>query len=95
MLTRAGRGEITTELAPAEEAGPFWYAEDYHQQYLHKNPNGYCNHGPNGLPAPCIADLPAQTNRAPAWLGPGGLIDWPGTRREIRAGPAHSAGSPG
>lgn len=40
---------ITTELRPAEEAGPFWYAEDYHQQYLHKVPNGYCNHGPNGL----------------------------------------------
>ena len=30
-------------------AGPFYYAEDYHQQYLQKNPGGYCNHGPNGL----------------------------------------------
>jgi peptide-methionine (S)-S-oxide reductase len=48
VLTRAGRGEITTTIAPAEQAGTFYYAEDYHQQYLHKNPNGYCNHGPYG-----------------------------------------------
>jgi peptide-methionine (S)-S-oxide reductase len=41
-LSDAGYGEITTEIA---EAGPFYYAEDYHQQYLAKNPNGYCNHG--------------------------------------------------
>lgn len=45
----SGFGEITTELAPA---GPFYYAEDYHQQYLHKNPGGYCNHGPNGMTCP-------------------------------------------
>src|SRR5258707_2875309 len=38
-LSAAGHGEITTDLA---EAGPFFYAEDYHQQYLAKNPNGYC-----------------------------------------------------
>lgn len=47
-LTAHGYGPITTELRPADDAGPFWYAEDYHQQYLHKNPGGYCNHGPNG-----------------------------------------------
>jgi len=41
-LTEAGFGEITTEIAPV---GPFFYAEDYHQQYLAKNPGGYCNHG--------------------------------------------------
>ncbi|MEN8041040.1 MAG: peptide-methionine (S)-S-oxide reductase MsrA [Actinomycetota bacterium] len=41
-LGDAGYGEITTEIA---EAGPFYYAEEYHQQYLAKNPNGYCNHG--------------------------------------------------
>ncbi|HSJ45002.1 MAG TPA: peptide-methionine (S)-S-oxide reductase MsrA [Euzebyales bacterium] len=41
-LTNAGFGEITTEIA---DAGPFYYAEDYHQQYLKKNPHGYCNHG--------------------------------------------------
>jgi peptide-methionine (S)-S-oxide reductase len=41
-LSDAGYGEITTEIA---DAGPFYYAEEYHQQYLAKNPNGYCNHG--------------------------------------------------
>jgi peptide-methionine (S)-S-oxide reductase len=51
VVKAAGRGEITTEIAPA---GPFFYAEDYHQQYLssQKNPNGYCNHGPNGMTCP-------------------------------------------
>ncbi|CAN5848580.1 peptide-methionine (S)-S-oxide reductase MsrA [soil metagenome] len=38
-LEEAHRGSVTTELAPA---GPFYYAEDYHQQYLHKVPSGYC-----------------------------------------------------
>ena len=53
-------------LAPASDAGPFYYAEDYHQQYLHKNPNGYCNHGPNGLTCPVgVANLPAQTDVLP------------------------------
>lgn len=41
-LAEAGHGEITTEIA---SAGTFFYAEDYHQQYLAKNPMGYCNHG--------------------------------------------------
>ena len=41
-LTNAGFGEIATEIG---EAGPFFYAEEYHQQYLAKNPGGYCNHG--------------------------------------------------
>jgi peptide-methionine (S)-S-oxide reductase len=44
-LTAAGYGAITTEIRPFEDAGPWYYAEDYHQQYLHKNPRGYCNHG--------------------------------------------------
>jgi peptide-methionine (S)-S-oxide reductase len=44
-LTAAGYGEITTEVKPFAEAGPWYYAEPYHQQYLHKNPGGYCNHG--------------------------------------------------
>jgi peptide-methionine (S)-S-oxide reductase len=44
-LTAAGYGQITTEIRPFSEAGPWFYAEDYHQQYLHKNPRGYCNHG--------------------------------------------------
>jgi len=41
-LNAAGYGVISTEIA---EAGPFYYAEEYHQQYLAKNPGGYCNHG--------------------------------------------------
>jgi peptide-methionine (S)-S-oxide reductase len=49
-LAEAGRGgEITTEIA---EAGPFYYAEDYHQQYLHKVPNGYCGLGGTGVSCP-------------------------------------------
>ena len=41
-LTASGYGEVQTEIAPA---GEFYYAEEYHQQYLAKNPRGYCNHG--------------------------------------------------
>ena len=41
-LTEAGFGDITTEVRTADEAGRFYYAEDYHQQYLEKNPHGYC-----------------------------------------------------
>jgi len=48
-LRAAGHGEITTEIAPA---GPFYYAEDYHQQYLAKNPNGYCGIGGTGVSCP-------------------------------------------
>jgi peptide-methionine (S)-S-oxide reductase len=48
-LAKAGYGEITTELA---EAGEFYYAEDYHQQYLAKNPNGYCGLGGTGVSCP-------------------------------------------
>jgi peptide-methionine (S)-S-oxide reductase len=48
-LAKAGYGEISTEIA---EAGPFYYAEDYHQQYLAKNPNGYCGLGGTGVACP-------------------------------------------
>ena len=48
-LAKAGFGEITTEIA---EAGPFYYAEPYHQQYLAKNPNGYCGLGGTGVACP-------------------------------------------
>jgi peptide-methionine (S)-S-oxide reductase len=48
-LMRAGYGAVTTEIAPA---GPFYYAEDYHQQYLAKNPNGYCGLGGTGVSCP-------------------------------------------
>ena len=48
-LRGAGRGEVTTEIL---EAPPFYYAEDYHQQYLAKNPNGYCGLGGTGVACP-------------------------------------------
>ena len=48
-LTAAGRGEITTEITAAPD---FYYAEDYHQQYLAKNPNGYCGLGGTGVTCP-------------------------------------------
>ena len=48
-LAAAGFGEITTEVAPA---GPFFYAEDYHQQYRARNPNGYSGLGGTGVSCP-------------------------------------------
>ena len=48
-LGRSGFGAITTEVLPAPE---FYYAEDYHQQYLHKNPSGYCGIGGTGVSCP-------------------------------------------
>ena len=48
-LSAAGRGRITSEIAPA---GEFYFAEDYHQQYLAKNPNGYCGIGGTGVVCP-------------------------------------------
>ena len=49
QLTKSRFGEITTEILPA---GPFFYAEPYHQQYLGKNPNGYCGLGGTGVSCP-------------------------------------------
>ena len=49
QLGDSGYGEITTEIA---DAGPFYYAEAYHQQYLAKNPNGYCGIGGTGVSCP-------------------------------------------
>ncbi|MCI0571009.1 MAG: peptide-methionine (S)-S-oxide reductase MsrA [Myxococcaceae bacterium] len=48
-LSGAGHGAITTEIVPAP---PFFFAEDYHQQYLHKNPGGYCGLGGTGVSCP-------------------------------------------
>ncbi|WP_369060671.1 peptide-methionine (S)-S-oxide reductase MsrA [Caulobacter sp. 73W] len=48
-LSEKGLGAITTEIV---EAGPFYFAEDYHQQYLAKNPNGYCGIGGTGVVCP-------------------------------------------
>ena len=55
-LTAAGRGAITTEILPAPE---FYYAEDYHQQYLAKNPGGYCGLGGTGVTCPVGAPRPS------------------------------------
>ena len=49
QLKASGHGEITTEITPA---GEFFYAEEYHQQYLSKNPNGYCGLGGTGVSCP-------------------------------------------
>ena len=48
-LSAAGYGRITTEIV---DAGPFYYAEDHHQQYLARNPFGYCGHGGTGISCP-------------------------------------------
>jgi len=48
-LQAAGYGDVTTEI---QDAGPFYYAEDYHQQYLAKVPNGYCGLGGTGVSCP-------------------------------------------
>jgi peptide-methionine (S)-S-oxide reductase len=57
-IAAAGFGAITTEIA---EAPPFYYAEDYHQQYLSKNPEGYCGLGGTGVS--CPIGLPAASAR--------------------------------
>jgi peptide-methionine (S)-S-oxide reductase len=49
VLTANGYGEITTEI---RVGGPYYFAEDYHQQYLHKVPNGYCGLGGTGVSCP-------------------------------------------
>lgn len=49
LLAARGFGPITTELSDLQ---PFWFAEDYHQQYLHKNPHGYCGLGGTGVSCP-------------------------------------------
>ncbi len=51
-LRDAGYGTVTTEIRPLSEAGPFYYAEDYHQQYLHKVPDGYCGLSGTGVACP-------------------------------------------
>jgi peptide-methionine (S)-S-oxide reductase len=57
-LTKAGYGPITTEIAPA---GEFYYAEPDHQQYLAKNPWGYCGIGGTGVTCPAGVDLTVKT----------------------------------
>ena len=55
-LNAEGYGAITTEIAPA---GPFYFAEDYHQQYLAKHPNGYCGVGGTGVSCPAGSGIAA------------------------------------
>ena len=57
-LTAAGHGSITTEILPLDA---FYYAEDYHQQYLAKNPGGYCGIGGTGISCPVGLDLGQKT----------------------------------
>jgi peptide-methionine (S)-S-oxide reductase len=59
MVSQAGHGQITTEIA---QAGPFYYAEDYHQQYLAKNPNGYCGLGGTGVSCPIGVNVSRSTD---------------------------------
>src|ERR687894_3038243 len=61
-LGGAGYGPITTQIAPA---GPFYYAEGYHQQYLHKVPNGYCGLGGTGVSCPVGLGVDAVSNELP------------------------------
>ncbi|WP_153398707.1 peptide-methionine (S)-S-oxide reductase MsrA [Ornithinicoccus halotolerans] len=73
VLHEHGHGDIATELRPATEAGRFYYAEGYHQQYLHTNPFGYCNHGPTGMTCPVGVlrqdQLPSQQELRPPVSG--------------------------
>jgi len=57
QLKAAGLGEITTEI---REAPPFYFAEDYHQQYLAKNPHGYCGLGGTGVSCPLPTTVAAD-----------------------------------
>jgi peptide-methionine (S)-S-oxide reductase len=61
-LAAAGMGPVTTQIRPLGQpapvgAGPLYYAEEYHQQYLHKVPNGYCGLGGTGVACPVGLDL--------------------------------------
>ena len=57
QLRAAGYGAITTEIA---DAPAFYYAEDYHQQYLAKNPDGYCGLGGTGVSCPIGLGVAAE-----------------------------------
>src|SRR5258708_22341772 len=67
-LSAAGFGTITTEIVPAPD---FFYAEDYHQQYLAKNPDGYCGLGGTGVTCPVGVLQAGEKRRAGDAAGPG------------------------
>jgi peptide-methionine (S)-S-oxide reductase len=64
MLSTSGHGEITTEIEPGGAEHPFYYAEDYHQQYLAKNPGAYCGAGGTGVA--CPVGLTSQQSTHPS-----------------------------
>jgi peptide-methionine (S)-S-oxide reductase len=66
-LAEAGKGQVTTELAPA---GEFFYAEEYHQQYLHKVPNGYCGLRGTGVTCALPGPSSAAVESSPTPSGP-------------------------
>lgn len=61
QLSERGFGTITTEIAPAQQAGPFWQAEDHHQGYLWKNPDGYQCHSRTGIACPVVPVVPGAS----------------------------------
>ena len=61
QLSKRGYGTITTEIVPAPD---FYYAEDYHQQYLSKNPDGYCGLGGTGVSCPVGVDASVSSSAA-------------------------------
>jgi peptide-methionine (S)-S-oxide reductase len=65
-LSGDGYGTITTELAPLDDAHPFYYAEDYHQQYLAKNPGGYCPNHSTGVSCPIGLGVQAPAAGTPS-----------------------------
>ena len=92
-LDAAGHGKITTEIKPA---GPFYYAEGYHQQYLQRNPNGYCGLGGTGVSCPVgltSAELSKRGRRLPE-SRPGSAADGQSWPRSVstRRGPSRGSG---
>ena len=69
LYRERGFGGVVTEIAVAPET--YYPAEDYHQQYLHKNPGGYCNHGPTGVSCPVGVLKPAQVDVMEPKMEPG------------------------
>jgi peptide-methionine (S)-S-oxide reductase len=65
VLSAAGHGKISTELLQSGSERPFYYAEDYHQQYLAKNPAGYCGLGGTGVACPIGVGLAAADSKHP------------------------------